>query len=140
MKMNLIFSKWTAIGSFFLMGAAIAWAIKLSVIVSSNGRIIDTGAAALFMKIGLVFFLIGSTAIGHHLSRKGAVWIRTLAVLFSPVVVFGSFLFFAMLLAPLVKNSPVPYVKQESAIAAAVFVYLTVGWLLYRSDKALARS
>jgi hypothetical protein len=139
MLLKSIFSKWTQVAGVLLMGAALAWAIKLSVIISTNGRIINTGAAALFMKIGLLLFLIGSTGIGNRLSRNSNLFLRTTAILLSPVAVFCSIFLLGMATGPLFRNSSVWYAPQEAPIAFAVVLYIAVGYFLYRSYKPAVR-
>ena len=140
MQPKLTFSRWIQIAGLFLIGGALAWTIKLGVIISTNGRIIDTGAAAFLMKTGLLMLFVGSTGIGARLSLNRPILLRTIAIILSPVVVFGSFLLFAMVTGPLFKNSKVWYAQQEAPIALAVVVYLAVGYLLYRSYKSVSYS
>ena len=139
MHLRLLFSKWTPIASLLMMSGALAWMIKLCVIISTDGRIIDTGAAALFMRAGLILLIVGSTAIGHRLSVNRKFLLRIIAIILSPIVVFGSFLLFGMITNPLFKNSSVLYAQQEAPIAVAVIVYLSVGFSLYRSYNSVAR-
>jgi hypothetical protein len=133
-----IFSKWTQVAGLLLMGGALAWLIKLVVIVSTNGRIIDTGAAALFMQLGLLMLVTGSTGIGHRLSLNRPILLRTLAIIISPALAFGPCLLLGMILNPLFANSSVWYAQQEAPIALAVIVYLFTGCLLYRSYRFTA--
>lgn len=139
MQLKAIFSNWTQVAGLLLIGGALAWTIKLGVIISTNGRIIDTGAAALFMKIGLLLLVVGSTGIGNRLSRHRAVWLRTIAILLSPVVVFVLLLPVGMFLSSLVKNSSVWYAEQEAPIALAVVVYMAIGYFLHRSYKPVTQ-
>ena len=138
MQLKSLFSRWTQVAGLLLMGGALAWAIKLAVIISTNGRIIDTGAAALFMKIGLLLFAIGSTGIGNRISLNRNIFLRTIAILLSPVVVFGSFLLFGMISGPLAKNIEVWYAQQEAGIAVAAVAYIAIGYLLYKSWRPVA--
>ncbi|MER2998697.1 hypothetical protein [Pontibacter populi] len=135
MQLKLLFSRWVQVAGLLLIGGAVAWAIKLAVIISTNGEIITTGAAALLMKIGMVLLLVGSTGIGYYLTINRGVLLRVLAIILSPALVFGSFLLFGMLTSPLFKNSSISYAQEEAPIAVAVIVYLAVGFLLYRSGK-----
>lgn len=105
MQPKPLLSKWTLIAGLLLMGGALAWALKLGVIISTNGRIINTGAAALFMKLELIQFLVGSTGIGNYISRQRAAWVRTVAILLSPVIVFGSILLIGMAVSPYFKTA-----------------------------------
>lgn len=135
MKLKSIFSNWTQIAGLLLIGGSLAWAIKLGVIIVTNGRIIDTGAAALLMKTGIILLIIGSTGIGNFLSLHRALLLRTMAILLSPLVAFGSVFLIGLIICPLFENSSIWYVQQEAPIAIAVVVYLLVGYLLYRSYK-----
>ncbi|MGV3585718.1 MAG: hypothetical protein ACO1OF_01850 [Adhaeribacter sp.] len=135
--MKILFSKWTQIAAILLIAGALAWAMKLGVIISTNGRIINTGAAAFFMRAGLLLLAIGSTGIGYRLSYKSPLLLRILAILLSPVVVFGSIMLLGMLTNPLFKDTGVWYAQEEGPIGVAVVVYLIIGYVLYRSYKPL---
>jgi hypothetical protein len=138
MQLKLLSLKWTQLAGLLLVGGALAWAIKLCVIIATHGQIIDTGAAAWLMKMGLMMLMIGSTGIGYRLSMHRTLLLRILALMLSPVTVFGSFLLFSIITTPLVENSSVWYAQQEAPIALAVIVYMTVGYILYRSYQAVA--
>lgn len=139
MQPKFLFSRWSQVAGLLLVGGALAWTVKLAVIISTNGRIIDTGAAALLMKVGLLCFAVGATGIGTRLTVNRPTFLRVLAILLSPVVVFASLPLCAMIIAPLAKNSTVWYVPQEAGIAMASLVYLTVGSLLYKSYKPVVQ-
>jgi hypothetical protein len=136
--MKQVFSNWTKLAASLLIGGALAWAIKLGVIVSTNGRIIDTGAAALFMKIGLLLIVVGSTGIGTRFGANLHVAIRIFLVLLSPVFLFALCFLVNTLTSPLVQNSSLWYAQQEAPIAVAVVVALTTGYFLNRSSKSFA--
>ena len=135
--MRIQLSNWTRIAGSLLMCGALAWAIKLAVIISTNGRIIDTGAAALLMKIGLITFFVGSTGIGSRLTHNRHLVLRILSVILSPVIIFASFMLFPVITGPLFRNSSIWYAQGESPIGLAVLVYATVGYYLYRSANVL---
>lgn len=140
MQSKTIFSNWTLFASALLMGGAIAWAIKLSVIISTNGRIIDTGAAALLMKVGIPLLLIGSTCVGHSITASRNIFLRCLAILFSPVLLFGVCFLITMSLSPLVENSGVWYAAQELPIAVVVLVSFPVGFFLNKRFRPVVAS
>lgn len=135
MQLKFIFSNWTKVAAFLLMGGALAWIIKLTVIVATNGQVIDTGAAALFMKIGLLLLAIGSTGIGNRLTVNRAVLLRVIAIVLSPVLLFALILLFGFVTEPLFKNTSLWYAEQEAPIAVAVLVSLLVSIILHRSYK-----
>ena len=130
-----VFSKWNRTAGMLLIGSGTAWIIKLSVIISTNGRVIETGAAAFFMAAGMLLLLIGSTGIGFFFSRRRAVWLRVLAILCSPVLVVGSFFVFGLISSRVFQNSSIWYAQQEAPIAFAAVTYLAVGFLLYKSGQ-----
>ncbi|WP_139307883.1 hypothetical protein [Pontibacter flavimaris] len=133
--MKLIFSRWAQVAGLFLIGGTLAWAIKLAVIVATNGRIITSGAAAFFMATGIVLLLIGSTGIGYYLSRNRRMLVRAIAIILSPALVFGSFILIGMVTNPLLQNSSIWYAQQEAPIGVGVIVYMLVGYFLFRSGR-----
>ncbi|RNI28712.1 hypothetical protein [Rufibacter latericius] len=144
MQLKALFTNWTKVAGLLLMAGALAWTIKLGVIISTDGRIIDTGAAAFLMKAGILLLAVGSTGIGHRLSLHRPVWVRVIAIILSPVIVFGLFLLFAKIISPfivtpLLENTSAWYAQQEAPIGLAVFFYLILGFLLYRSYRSVAR-
>ena len=139
MQTKRLFSNWTQTATFFLIGGALAWATKLAIIVSTNGRIIDTGAAALFMRIGLLLLLVGSTAIGSRLSANRTALLRVLAIVLSPVILFGLFFLPGFFITPLLANSSIWYAQQEAPIAIAVVVSAVAGFILLKSLNPVAR-
>ncbi|WP_347158719.1 hypothetical protein [Pontibacter chitinilyticus] len=139
MKLKALFSRWTQIASLLLVGGAIAWILKLCVIISTNGRIINTGAAAVLMTTGLLLFIVGSTGIGFQLSRNRSLLLRIIAILLSPVAVFSSFLLIGRLVNPLFNNSSIWYAQQEAGIGGIAIVYLLVGSILYKVTRAVAQ-
>lgn len=139
MTLRMLFAKWTQTAALLLIGGALAWAIKLGVIISTNGEVIQTGAAALFMKIGLLLLFVGSTGIGHRLGLRLPGFLRALAMVLSPALVIGSFMLFGFISGPLFKDSSVWYAQQEGGIGIAVIVYLIIGIILYKSYRSATR-
>jgi hypothetical protein len=135
MQLKSASTKWTKIASLLLIGGALAWTIKLGVIISTNGRIIDTGAAALFMKIGLIMLAAGSTGVGHRLTYNRPMVLRIVAILLSPIVIFGSLILIGSQITPLFKNSSVWYAEQEAPIALAIVFSLAIGYVLLKSYR-----
>ncbi|AMM52372.1 hypothetical protein TH61_15885 [Rufibacter sp. DG15C] len=144
MQLKSLSTQWTKVAAVLLMAGALAWTIKLAVIISTNGRIIDTGAAALLMKLGILLLALGSTGIGFRLSEHRPVWVRVLSMLLSPLLAFGLFLLFAKVVTPLVvdpflQDSNIWYAQQEAPIGLAVIFFLTLGIILLKNYKT-ARS
>ncbi|GAA4299069.1 hypothetical protein GCM10023183_07920 [Nibribacter koreensis] len=142
MEVNQLYRHWTKVAAILLIAGALAWTIKLIVIISTDGRIIDTGAASLLMKAGIILLAIGSTGIGFRLSENRPTWLRILAILLSPLVVFALFLLIAqivtpLLINPLLENTKVWYAQQEAPIGLAVIFFLAMGLLLFNSYKTV---
>jgi lipoprotein signal peptidase len=142
MEVKNLFKHWTKVAAILLMAGALAWTIKLIIIISTNGRIIDTGAAAFLMKAGIFLLAIGSTGIGFRLSENKPTWLRILAILLSPILVFAVFLLIAQIVTPLVvspllEGTKVWYAQQEAPIGLAVMFFLTLGVLLFKSYKTV---
>jgi hypothetical protein len=135
MQLKSLFSKWTQVAGLLLMGGALTWTAKLCVIISTNGQVINTGAAAILMTTGLVLLAIGSTGVGTRLTVNRALLLRAIAIILSPVVVFGLFFLFGMIIVPLFKDSSVWYAQQEAPIGVAVVLSFALGYLLYKSYK-----
>jgi hypothetical protein len=140
MQLKSVFSRWTQVAGVLLMGGALAWTIKLCIIIATNGRIINTGAAALLMKTGIVLLLVGSTGIGYRLSRNKALWLRIVSILLSPVVVFGSLLLLAIFFVPLFQHIDLWYAQEEAPIAIAVVVCMPIGYILKKSHKSAGKA
>lgn len=138
MQLRSLFSRWTQVAGLLLMGGALAWTIKLCIIIATNGRIINTGAAALLMKIGIVLLLVGSTGIGNRLSRNRALWLRIISIILSPIVVFGLLILISTFIVPLFQHIDLWYAQQEAPIALAVIVCMPIGYILYKSYKSVA--
>jgi hypothetical protein len=138
MQLKSLFSKWTQVAGLLLMGGALAWTIKLCIIIATNGRIINTGAAALLMKVGIVLLLVGSTGIGNRLSRNRKLWFRIVAIILSPVVVFGSLILIGTFIVPLFQHIDLWYAQQEAPIALAVVICMPIRYILYKSYKSVA--
>jgi hypothetical protein len=136
-KLKLIFSQWIQIAGLMLIIGALAWTIKLIIIISTDGRIIDTGAAAFFMKVGLLMLIPGSTGIGLRLTVKRNIFLRVIAIILSPALMFGSFILFSAITNPLFNGSSIPYAQEEAPIGLAVIVYLIVGYILVNSKKTI---
>ncbi|MGV3657144.1 MAG: hypothetical protein ACO1NX_04290 [Chitinophagaceae bacterium] len=135
MQIKTFFSNWTKVAALLLMVGALAWIIKLGVIVSTKGEVIDTGIAALLMKVGIITLTLGSTGIGSRLSLNRALWLRVIAILLSPVLLFACFLAAGFIAGPLFKNINLWYAEQEAPIALAVVVSSIIGITLYRNYK-----
>lgn len=138
--MKSIFAQWNRVAGYLLIAGALAWMFKLIVIVSTNGRIIDTGPAAILMTAGLILLFIGSTGIGFSIARTRGIVIRIVSILISPALLFGSFLLMGTISEPLFRDSIFWYAPQEAPIALAVLLSLAVGLRLSRNRAEMVSS
>jgi hypothetical protein len=135
MQLKLLFQNWTRIAATLLLAGALAWTAKLSVIIATNGKVITSGAAALFMQIGIVLLLIGSTGFGTWLAAKRQTFLRILAIVLSPAFLVASVYLLSSFVVPLFQNSAVWYAQQEVPIALAVIVSGTLGIFLHKRNR-----
>lgn len=138
--MKSLFAQWNRVAGYLLIAGALAWMFKLVVIVSTNGRIIDSGPAAILMTAGLILLFVGSTGIGFYIARTRGVVIRIVSILLSPALLFGSFLLMGMLSEPLFRDSIFWYAPQEAPIGLAVLLSLAVGLRLSRNRTEMVGS
>ena len=138
--MKSIFAQWNRVAGYLLIAGALAWMFKLVVIVSTNGRIINTGPAAVLMTAGLILLFIGSTGIGFSLARTRGMVIRAVSILLSPALLFGAFIFMGMISEPLFRDSVFWYAPEEAPIGLAVLLSLAVGLRLSRSREQMVKS
>lgn len=137
MNIKSLFSNWTRVAAILLIGGALAWTIKLGVIIATDGRIITTGAASFFMKVGLIMLFVGSTGLGNRLSQNHTILIRTVAILLSPAIIIGLSLVLVTIINPIFENSQVWYAQQEAPIGVVAILGFVIGSFLYRSDQKI---
>ena len=80
---------WIALAGTALIAGGVAWLSKLWVIVATDGRVVATGAAATFLDLGLVLFIVGSTGIGVRLMMSQEPSMRVVLAVASPLVLLG---------------------------------------------------
>jgi hypothetical protein len=131
--------RWSMIAACLSLLGGAAWLAKFAVIVATDGRVATTGAAAWFMRLGLVCLFAGGTGGPLWLARRGRGLVRAAAVLLSPVAVAASLVAVGSLAARAVGTRGPAYLHDEIGIAAAALVWLAVGaGLLARVRRAAA--
>jgi len=138
--MKSFFAQWNRVAGYLLIAGALAWMFKLVVIVSTNGRIINTGPAAVLMTAGLILLFVGSTGIGFQFARTRGIFVRIVSILVSPALLFGSFILCGMMSEPLFRDSVFWYAPQEAPIGIAVLLSLAVGLFLSKKRVEMVRS
>lgn len=122
--------QWAKIAGALLLAGSAAWFAKLAVIVGTDGRVIDSGAAAWLMNIGLVCLVLGTSGLALWITRHHSLIIRSGAVLASPVAFLGSFLILDAMTKLAVGNADPAYLHEEAGIAVAATIWLMLGaWL-----------
>jgi hypothetical protein len=129
---------WIAVAGALLVVGGLAWALKLWVIIATDGRVVATGAAGAFFDLGLYSLLVGSTGLGARLARGQEPAMRGVAAVVSPVAFFLSFALFSAVGYALVAagravvGDALPaYLLEEGGIFIAAVAWLAVGvWLV----------
>ena len=133
--------RWSTIAGWLTLIGSTAWFAKLAVIVWSNGQIIDTGAAAWLLRIGLICLLVGALGFALWLTRQRRSLVRLIAAVVSPVVFLGSFLVLDTLAAAVVGGRGPAYLAAEAGMGVAAAVWLVLGvWLLTRVRRPLEQT
>jgi hypothetical protein len=119
-------------GSVVAAGGVL-WLVKLIVIVGTGGRVVDSGAAAVFYVLGLLALVVGAALLGYWLTQRQRLLVRIVA---SAVAVVGFVIAYLILDTGarfLVGARGPEYVPDEAGIFLTAVVALGVGaWLLVR--------
>jgi hypothetical protein len=110
----------------------VAWLVKVALIWANGGTNTDEGVVGLAYLVGLVGVVVAVGALGWLLTRGRPVWLRAVATIVFPVVVFVGW----QLLDGLIKAvyTEENWVQGEITIVIAALVALGVG------GSALVRS
>lgn len=123
----------------------LAWLSKLAVIAATDGRVNDTGAAAVFYLLGAVLLAVGAGCATLRLLRPRKRWTRVAALLPAPVVFFASFVALESLVKAAVGDAGPAWLEDEVGILATGAVWLATGLAVLRGastrdDTAVARA
>lgn len=124
--------RWIEIGSIAATLGGLSWLAKVAVIIATDGKVNDEGAAALFYILGVALMAIGSTAVGIRLVNRMSSLLLVGAVVLSPVVFFVSSSVLDGIAQPLVENRGPAYWEDEAGIVATALVWLVIGITLLR--------
>jgi hypothetical protein len=122
--------RWITIAGTTLVVGGVAWLLKLAVIVATGGRVVDTGAAAVFYLLGFLLLVIGSTGLGLWLTTNRAVPLRIAAVVLSPVAFLASVALLDVIARAAVGGLGPSYVPDEAGVFLAAAVWLVLGAML----------
>lgn len=121
-----------------LVAGGAAWLSKLAVIVATDGRVTQTGAAAAFLDRGLVLLMVGHTGVGLRLAMNQAASMRVVLALASPLIFGVLFTAFAAMgyvilgVGGTIAGVAVPgYLLEEGGVVVSAAVGVVVGvWLV----------
>ena len=118
---------WTAVAGAVLVVGGVAWLLKLSVIVATDGRVVATGAAGAFFDIGFYSLLVGSTGLGLRLTKNEHPVTRIAAAVGSPFVFVLSFFAFDLVGRAVLGVAVPSYLLGEAGIFISAVVWLAIG-------------
>ncbi len=129
---------WIAIAGIAFIAGGVAWLLKLWVIVTTDGRVVATGAAATFLELGLGLLLVGSTGVGLRLAINQEPSMRVVLAVASPLLFMPAFLMFSVIgyalvaIGRIMAGEAVPdYLLEEGGIFVSAVVGIAVGlWLV----------
>ncbi len=125
-----VWERWASV--VLLLGAA-SWLAKMAVIFSTDGRVIDTGAASVFYLAGVALMALGVTAVGLHFTRPAATWIRIVAMLASVIGFFVSYFVIDAVARPTLGQVGPDYMPDEAGILLTAIFWLIVAVVLIRA-------
>ena len=123
---------WMAIAGVALVVVGVVWILKLWVIVSTDGRVTHTGAAAAFLELGLVLLMVGSRGVGVQLAMNQETSMRIVLAVASPLVLLGVGYALGGGIGGAIVGVAVPsYLPAEAGILGLAVVGLLAGiWLV----------
>ena len=125
---------WIAIAGTALVVGGVAWLLKLSVIIATDGRVVATGAAGAFFDLGFYLLLAGSTGLGLRLAMNQEPSMRVVLAVASPfafVFLFAIFSSIGYAILAIVGDALPGYLLEEAGIFISAVVWLVVGiWLV----------
>ncbi|MGI8643215.1 MAG: hypothetical protein ACR2LS_03760 [Thermomicrobiales bacterium] len=119
--------RWIDIGSIAAALGGLSWLAKVAVIIATDGRVTDEGAAALFYILGVALMTIGSTAVGVLLAGHRSRLALAVAVALSPIFFFVSYAILDGIAKPLAGDRGPAYWVDEAGILATGLAWLMLG-------------
>ena len=129
--------RWSLFAGLLTISGGVAWLAKFAVIVATNGRVFDSGAAAWFLRLGVICLVVGVSGFAIWLTRGRHRMLRLVAVVLSPITFFASFLLIDSVAKVVVGTRGPAYLPGEAGIAAVAVLWLGLGvWLLFAVCRA----
>lgn len=127
-------NRWITITAIAAAAGGIAWLSKLAVIAATDGRVTDTGAAAVFFLLGAVLLAGGAGCVTLRLLRRQSRWTTVAALLSAPIVFFASFALLDSVAKAVVGDAGPAWLEDEVGILATGAVWLAIGLTLLRGS------
>jgi hypothetical protein len=128
--------RWSRIPGTVVAAGGVLWLAKLIVIVSTDGRVIDDGAAAVLYLFGLVVLATGSALIGYWLTEGYGALMRIAAGILGVAGFVVVFLLFDAIGSFLVGQRGPAYAADEAGIFLTTVLALAIGaWLWLRASS-----
>lgn len=124
--------RWIRIGTAFVLAGAATWFAKLGVIIATDGRVVSTGAAAVFYLLGFALLVLGSAALGVWLTRGLPAIVRGAAALVGAVVFFVSMNVVDSGAKAVLGDLGPSYAQDEWGILFSAILWLAVGLAVVR--------
>lgn len=119
--------RWIGIGAWLAVAGGIAWLAKLAVIVATDGRTDDEGAAAVFYLTGFVLLALGSTAVGALVAGDRSRAVLIAGVVPSPLLFIASFALLQAVGQAIVGDRGPAFVLDEIGILLTALCWLAIG-------------
>lgn len=128
-------NRWITITAAAATAGGLAWLSKLAVIAATDGRVTDTGAAAVFYLLGAVLLALGAGCTTLRLLRPRARWATVATLLPAPLVFFASFVVLESLGKAAVGDAGPVWLEDEVGILATGVVWFATGFALLRETS-----
>lgn len=117
---------WLRIATGLVLAGAVAWLVKLGIIVATETTDGNIGTAVFFLA-GFFLLLLGAAALGVWLARRLHVVLRVVAGLIGALVFFMSMNWLDTGAKSLLGDIGPDYITDEWGILAAAITWLLVG-------------
>jgi len=119
--------RWITFGSIAVALGGLSWLAKIAVIIATDGKVDNEGAAALFYLLGVALMMTGSTAVGVLVTGHRSRLMLIMAVVLSPIVFLVSFAFLEGVTKPLLGERGPAYFGEEVGIMTTGLAWLMIG-------------
>ena len=131
-------SRWLiATAGLALVVGAMAWLIKMGVIIATDGRVTHTGAAGSSFTIGLWLLSVGAAGLGLRLTMSVDLVSRVIITVLFPFVFILSFFVFLVIgyaivaVARVIVGDALPrYMLEEAGVLISAVVWMVIGAVL----------